>query len=65
MKSNTDKCNLIISNHEGNTIKLGDEEITGKNHNKLNFNEHVTKIYMEGKPKVPCSKTNYQILRYK
>ena len=61
MKSNNDKCHLIIINSENNTIKIGNEEITGSKavkllgitiDNKLNFNEHVTKI---------CKKANQKL----
>ena len=52
MKSNTDKCHLIIVNSLGNNIKIGDNVVTGEASvkllgvtidNKLNFNGHVTK----------------------
>ena len=58
IKSNNDKCHLIIINHENNVISIGDEEITGRKSvkllgvtidNKLNFTEHITKI---------CNKAN-------
>ena len=61
MKSNKDKCHLLIVNSLGNTIKLGNEEITGSKSvkllgitidNKLNFNEHVTNI---------CKKANQKL----
>ena len=60
MKSNNDKCHLMIINNEDNTIKLKGEEIRGKKtvkllgvtiDNKLNFNEHVTNIYMKANQK--------------
>ena len=38
MKSNNDKCHLIIINNEDNIIKLLGVTID----NKLHFNEHVT-----------------------
>ena len=53
MKSNTDKCHLLIVNSQGNNIKIGNDGIIGESSikllgitidNKLNFNEHVTKI---------------------
>ena len=53
MKSNNDKCHLIILNNEDNIIKIGDEEISGSKSvkllgitidNKLNFNEHILKL---------------------
>ena len=61
MKSNNDRCHLISINHENNVIPIGDEEITGRKSvkllgvtidNKLNFNEHVTKI---------CNKANQML----
>ena len=61
MKSNNDKCHLIIINHENNVISIGDEEITVSKSvelkgvtidNKLNFSEHVTKI---------CNKANQKL----
>ena len=61
MKSNNDKCKLIVLKNENNIIKLGDEEISGSNSvkllgitidNKLNFNEHVRNL---------CIKTNQKI----
>ena len=60
MKSNNDKCHLIIINDIDNIIKLKGEEITGEKSvkllgvtidNKLNFNEHVTKIYKKANQK--------------
>ena len=38
MKSNTDKYDLIIINHEGNTIQL-DEEIAGKK--RSNYRQQI------------------------
>ena len=29
MKSNNDKCHLLVINHEDDLIKIGNEEITG------------------------------------
>ena len=61
MKSNNDKCHLLVLNHEDNLIKIGNEEIIGSASiellgitidNKLNFNEHVTKI---------CKKANQKL----
>ena len=53
-KMNTDKCHLLITNHDENvSINIANEIIKGSNSvkllgvqidNKLNFNEHVTKI---------------------
>ena len=49
-----DKCHLLIINSQDNTIKIGNENITGSSSvkllgvtidNNLNFNEHITNIY--------------------
>ena len=57
MNSNNDKCHLMIINNEDNIINSEGEEIRGGNQsvkllgvtidNKLNFNEHVTNIYIK------------------
>ena len=61
MKSNTDKCHLIIVNHQDNNIKIGNDIIISKTSvkllgvtidNKLNFNEHVDNI---------CKKANNKL----
>ena len=61
MKSNTDKCHLIIVNNQDNDIKIGNDVITSENSvkhfgitndNKLNFNEHVENI---------CKKANNKL----
>ena len=61
MKSNTDKCHLIIVNNQDNDIKTGNDVITSGNsvkllgvtiENKLNFNEHVDNI---------CKKANNKL----
>ena len=61
MKSNTDKCHLIIVNNQDNNIKIGNDIITSKISvkllgvmidNKLNFNEHVDNI---------CKKANNKL----
>ena len=53
MKSNTDKCHLIMVNNQDNDIKIGNNIITSKTgvkllgvtiDNKLNFNGHVDNI---------------------
>ena len=53
MKSNTDKCHLIIVNNQDKSIKIGKDVITSETRvkllgvtidNKLNFNEHVDNI---------------------
>ena len=61
MKSNNDKCHLLVLNHEGDSIKIGDQQIAGCTSikllgitidNNLNFKEHVTKI---------CKKANQKL----
>ena len=61
MKSNTDKCHLIIVNNQDNDIKNGNDVITSENSvkrlgvtidNKLNFYEHVDNI---------CKKANNKL----
>ena len=61
MKSNTDKCHLIIVNNQDNDIKIGNDIITSKISvkllgvtidNKLYFNEHVDNI---------CKKSNNKL----
>ena len=61
MKSNSDKCHLIIVNNQDNNIKIGNDIITSKTSvkllgvtidNKLNFNEHVDNI---------CKKANNKL----
>ena len=53
MKSNNDKCHLLIVNCQDNIITVGNEKITGSSSvkllgitidNKLNFNEHIANI---------------------
>ena len=70
MKSNNDKCHLLIINNDNRSIKIGEEQIIGRKSvkllgmtidNKLNFNDHVTKICI--KPKMTCSQKNCEILR--
>ena len=61
MKSNTDKCHLLIVNNQDKDIKIGEDVITSETSvkllgvtidNKLNFNEHVEKI---------CKKANAKL----
>ena len=61
MKSNPDKCHLIIVINQDNDIKIGNDVITSGNSvkllgvtidNKLNFNEHVDNI---------CKKANNKL----
>ena len=54
MKSNEDKCRLLVINHQEDVhVNLGNENIEGsssvdllgiKIDNNLNFNEHVSKL---------------------
>ena len=61
MKSNTDKCHLLIVNSQNNDIKIGKDIITSEASvkllgitmdNKLNFNEHVDKICKKANDKL-------------
>ena len=61
MKSNTDKCHLIIVNNQDHDIKIDNDVITSENSvkllgvtidNKLNFNEHVDKLYKKANNKL-------------
>ena len=65
MKSNNDKCHLLIINNDNNTINIADEIITGSKSvkllgitidNKLNFNDHITKICMKANQKLHALK---------
>ena len=60
MKSNNDKCHLLILKREGDTIKIGNDVITGSSSvkllginidNNLTFNEHVNKLYKKANQK--------------
>ena len=61
MKSNNDKCHLFVLNQKDDTIRIGTKEVTGCTSvkllgvtidNKLNFEEHVTKL---------CKKANQKL----
>ena len=62
MKSNEDKCHLLVINHQEDVhVKLGNEKIEGsssvdllgiKIDNNLNFNEHVSKLCKKGNQKL-------------
>ena len=61
MKSNDDKCHLIVCNQDTVTVTLGNETIKGSNSvellgvnidKNLNFNEHVTSL---------CKKANQKL----
>ena len=62
MKSNEDKCHLLVVNHQEEvSVELGDENIAGstsvdvlgvKIDNNLNFNEHVSKLCKKGSQKL-------------
>ena len=65
MKSNNDKCHLLIINNDSSIIKIGEDEIIGSKSvkrlgitidNKLNFNEHVTKICIKANQNYMLSK---------
>ena len=60
-KSNNDKCHLLIVNNKDLSIKIGNDEISASISvkllgiiidNKLNFAEHVTKIYKKANTKL-------------
>ena len=61
MKPNGDKSHLIVANDEKSLVKLGNDVIIGETSvvllgvtidNKLNFNEHVTKLIKKGNQKL-------------
>ena len=61
MKSNVDKCHLIVVNKNEVSVNLGNETISGsttvdllgvKIDNNLNFNEHVSKLCKKGNQKL-------------
>ena len=61
MKSNNDKCHLLIVNSQDNIITVGNEKITGSSSvkllgitidNKLNFNEHIANISKKANQKL-------------
>ena len=61
MKSNVDKCHLIVVNNDEVSVNLADETINGstsvdllgiKIDNNLNFNEHVSKLCKKGNQKL-------------
>ena len=60
MKSNDDKCKLIVANHEYISLTLGNESIEAsstvdllgiKFDNNLNFNEHDSDLIKRGNQK--------------
>ena len=63
MKSNDDKCKLIVANHEYVSLTLGNESIEAsssvellgiKFDKNLNFNEHVSDLIRRGNQKMTC-----------
>ena len=61
MKSNDDKCNLIVVKNENLSIKVGNELRESSNlvdllgiDNELKFNEHVTNMLKKGNQKFPA-----------
>ena len=61
MKSNDDKCHLIVCNHDNVSVTLGNENIEESNSvellgikidTNLNFNEHVTDLCKKGNQKL-------------
>ena len=60
MKPNEDKCHLLVINHENTSVNLGNQNISCsstvdllgiKIDDKLNFNEHVSKLCKIGNQK--------------
>ena len=76
MKSNDDKCHLIVGDTNKNCssigyIYMGNELIESEEtvelqgvtiDNKLNFNEHVSTLIKKGNSKIMCTGTNLKIL---
>ena len=61
MKTNEDKCHLIVSTTEATEIQIGDYAIKNSNNekllgvyidNKLNFDYHVDQLCKESKQKI-------------
>ena len=61
MKSNDEKCHLIIANHDNCSVSLGNEIIAGTNtvkllgiktDNELKFTEHVSYLCKRGNQKL-------------
>ena len=61
MKSNNDKCHLIVTNNENVNISIGNASIETSNtiellgiiiDNKLNFNEHISNLLKKGNQKL-------------
>ena len=61
MKSNNDKCHLFLPNKDNISIDIGNETIESSNvvdllgikiDNKLNFNDHVSKLCKKGNQKL-------------
>ena len=73
MKSNEDKCHLLIINHQDEIcVKFGNENIVGsssvdllgiKIDNNLNFIEHVSKLIKKRESKITCISTHFEILK--
>ena len=61
MKSNNDKCHLIVTNNDNVTITIGNASIETSNtiellgiiiDNKLNFNDHISNLLKKGNKKL-------------
>ena len=72
IKSNNDKCHLLIVNHKYLSIKIGNDEISASTSvkllgiiidNKLNFAEHVTKMYKKANTKLHALARNIWTMR--
>ena len=70
MKSNNNKCHLLIINNDSSIIKIGEDEIICSKSvkllgitidNKVKFNEHVTKVCIKANQKLHALK---RIARY-
>ena len=70
MKSNDDKCHLIVANQENVSINLGQETIEASDSvvllginidKKLNFNEHISTLLRKGIQKFTCLSKDFEI----
>ena len=61
MKSNNDKCHLMVTNNDNVTITIGNSSIETSNtiellgiiiDNKLNFNDHISNLLKKGNQKL-------------
>ena len=59
MKSNDDKCHLIVCNQKDVSITLSVELLGVNIDTNLNFNEHVTNLCKKSESKTPCASQKY------